>query len=303
LAAKHRNLLHDEWLYSGSSTTCDCCAQRASWQLGIATAPITDAAALDLTQRRGSDYARVRAFGSIGFVVGILLAGWIFDSFGMHWFLWLLLSVAVLRVIASIALPRFKTQETDTNSSSESVETLTHRHTSDYALNQTNSLWVQGFVSGMAPFKKPGILSVIIGAALINASHSFQNIYSVLHWAELGISTTWASWLWTIGVVAEVALMWKFKSLAKKVSARQCLLFSCATCVIRWFFTGLNPGLGALPQSVLTTLTTLLMALGVWLSGHFYQSLGGYSYWAMAVLAMIGGGLILNSYRSTLQDT
>ena len=126
------------------------------------------------------------------------------------------------------------------------------------------------------------------------------------------------------------------KSLAKKVSARQCLLFSCATCVIRWFFTGLNPGLGALlflqslhgitfgltflasvnfisrrvspnhaaqAQSVLTTLTTLLMALGVWLSGHFYQSLGGYSYWAMAVLAMIGGGLILNSYRSTLQDT
>jgi len=303
----------------------------------IASAPITDAASLDMTQRHGSDFARIRAMGSVGFVVGILLSGWIFDTFGMQWFLWVLLTVAVLRVLAALALPKFKARH---SAPSLARDSSLDRHLISNTDTDTNEkhkhLWFENVFSGMELFKQPGIFVVILGAALINASHSFQNIYSVLHWAEHGISTTWASLLWAIGVVAEVALMWKFKSLAKRVSARHCLLFACVTCAVRWFFTGLNPSLNALiflqalhgitfgltflatvnfiarrvssdhaaqAQSVLTTLTTLLMAMGTWMSGHFYSSLGGYSYWVMTVLALIGGGLVLISYRTTLEDS
>ena len=144
-----------------------------------------------------------------------------------------------------------------------------------------------------------------------------------------------ASLLWAIGVFAEVMLMWGFTRLSKRISARHCLLAASAACTFRWFFTGVNPELGVLfllqalhsitfgltflasvnfiakrvdpqhaaqAQSVLATLSVFLMAIGTWLSGQFYDTLGGYSYWAMAVMAIVGGGFVLNSYRTQLED-
>ncbi len=294
----------------------------------IASAPITDAAALNMSERRGSDFARIRALGSIGFVVGILGAGWLFDVTGMRWFIGVLLAGAVLRVASAIALPQFRHRSNSSHTHSLGLSSSESKHRS--------AQWFKGLVAGMALFKQPGIFVVILGAALLNASHSFNNIYSVLHWTQHGISTTWASFLWTIGVIAEVALMWRFKSLSKRVSARHCLLAACIACVVRWFITGINPNLTALmflqmlhgltfgltflasvnfiakrvdanhaaqAQSVLTTLTTFFMAIATWMAGFFYATLGGYSYWAMALIALIGGALILSSYRTTLEDS
>ena len=278
----------------------------------MASVPITDAAALDMTARRGTDYAKVRAFGSAGFIVGILLAGKLFDSLGMHWFVGVLLVCGATRVAAALALPKFRDPS------------LSNRHTPK-----------RGLLTGMTLFRQPGIFSVILGAALIGASHSFYNIYSVFHWTKNDIPTFTASSLWAIGVFAEVILMWWFTRFSKRISARHCLLVACGTCTFRWFITGTNPDVGVLiflqllhaitfgltflasvnfiakrvdaqhaaqAQSVLATLTTTLMAMGTWFSGHFYSQLGGQSYWAMAVMAFIGGVLILNSYRSQLED-
>jgi len=144
-----------------------------------------------------------------------------------------------------------------------------------------------------------------------------------------------SSTLWAIGVIAEVFLMWKFSRFSKHVSARHCLLVASGACIVRWFFTAINPSLVALmflqglhaitfgltflasvnfiakrvdpqhaaqAQSVLATLSTLLMAIGTWLSGRFYENLGGYTYWAMSAMAVVGGLFILNSYRTPLED-
>lgn len=290
----------------------------------IASSPITDAAALDMTRRRGSDYGRIRAFGSAGFVVGIICAGALFDEVGMGWFAWVILATALLRLAAAYLLPEFRKQ-------SKLDEDSTRIDTDE----PTNQELFSGLIAGMALFRQPGISSVIFGAALLNASHSFNNVYSVLHWSQLGISTTVSSLLWSVGVVAEIALMWGFSGIAKKVSARHCLLLACATCIFRWSITGMDPSVwilfvlqtlhaitfgltflasvnfiskrvdsnhAAQAQSVLATLTTLCMAIGIWFSGQFYQSWGGQSYWAMTLMALVGGALVLNSYRTKLSD-
>ena len=293
----------------------------ALWTLSglflMSSSPITDAASLSMSERRGSDYAKIRAFGSIGFIIGILIAGKLFETLGMRWFGAVLLVCALIRVIAAIGLPKFR------------APALSSHNT------QPDTRLFSGLVSGMTLFKQPGIFSVIFGAALINSSHSFNNIYAVLHWTQTGISTSMASLLWAIGVFAEVMLMWGFTRLSKRISARHCLLAASAACTFRWFFTGVNPELGVLfllqalhsitfgltflasvnfiakrvdpqhaaqAQSVLATLSVFLMAIGTWLSGQFYDTLGGYSYWAMAVMAIVGGGFVLNSYRTQLED-
>jgi len=296
----------------------------------FASGPIMDAASLSLTQKRNSDYARIRAFGSIGFIVGVLLAGVLFDKVGYQWFVAVLLVGAIARLCAAHALPHFRA-DTQSVTGNAPVATATPgvKDTTDSAL-QSGS----GVFAGVVVVH-PGILLVIVGAALINASHSFNNIFAVLHWTQSGISTNMASILWSIGVIAEVILMWYFRSVAQKFSARKCLLFAAIVCSARWFLTGTEPGIvqlcilqslhaitfglsflacvnfiarrvhednAAQAQSVSATLVTFFMGIATWLSGWLYSQFAGQSYWVMAAMALIGGICIALSFISDLED-
>jgi len=289
-----------------------------------------DAAALNLTHKRGSEYGRIRAFGSIGFIVGVLLAGVFFDYFGTRWFVVVLLVTTAARLLASHALPHFRAPLPTPTASQLSVST-----SEQVSVSVGNGSSNAAELTGMNALRHPGIVLVIIGAALINASHGFNNVFAVIHWTNLGISTTSASVLWSIGVIAEVVLMWKFSSLARRFSARKCLLFASAVCVGRWFLNGTDPSLAQLfilqslhaitfglsflacvnfiarrvpednaaqAQSVSATLVTLFMAIAVWLSGWLYEQFAGQSYWAMAVMALLGGVCIGLSFASNLHD-
>jgi len=182
----------------------------------ISTGPIMDAAALDLTHRRGSDYARLRAVGSAGFIVGIVAAGALYDVIGIQWLVWLMFAGALRRTGAAIALPRFRDGTADRTAPQQQA---------------------------IREFLQPGILLVLFGAALINASHGFVNVFAILHWTTVGISTTMASILWTISVAAEIGLMWGFRRLAESVSARKCLLWAAIVSAIRWYATGTDPNI------------------------------------------------------------
>ena len=123
-----------------------------------------DAAALYSTQQSNSNYGRIRSFGSVGFIVGVLMAGWIFERFGIRYFVAVLLLSAVARVLGAHLLPAFRT---------------------DRLLPQKSVVPV----SGTMVLRHPGIILVLAGSALINASHGFNNAFSVMHWTNVGIST------------------------------------------------------------------------------------------------------------------
>lgn len=275
-----------------------------------AAGPIVDAAALNSTQKTGSDYGRIRSFGSMGFIVGVLIAGLVFDHFGIEWFVTVLLLGAIARVIGAHMLPHFKTDNAQ----------------------KTN---VVSPASGVVALRHPGILLVLLGSALINASHGFNNIFSIMHWTKMDFSTTIASVLWTVSVIAEVALMWRFKSITKKFSARKCLLLASAVSTVRWLIAGTDPTLAQLlflqslhsitfgltflatvnfigkrvhenhaaqAQSIYAMLTTLFLGLSGWISGGLYAQFAGHTYWAMSVLALAGGAAIAWSFRSDLDE-
>lgn len=275
-----------------------------------ASSPIMDAAALHSTSKSGSDFGRIRSFGSIGFIVGVMLAGLLFDHFGAKWFVVVLLSGVIGRILAAHALPAFRS-------------------------DRITAIGVSTAGRGLAALRHPGILSVLLGSAFISASHSFNNAFSVLHWTNVGISTGMSSLLWSVSVIAEVALMWCFRSIAKKYSARKCLLVASVVCAVRWFLAGTDPSLAQLfllqclhsitfgvaflatvnfiakrihedhaaqAQSVFATLMTFLMALALWLSGLLYGYFAGQSYWAMSLLALVGGAFVAWSFRTDLED-
>lgn len=273
--------------------------------------PIMDAAALHSTQKSGSDFARIRSFGSMGFIAGVLLAGALYEQSGTKWFVAVMLFTVFTRLLSAHALPRFRSVESHSQSSKAPT-------------------------SGLAALRQPGILSVLVGAALISASHGFNNMFSVVHWTNVGISTSAASILWAVGVIAEVALMWYFKSVAKKFSARKCLLVASVVSAARWFLAGTDPSLpqlfvlqslhsitfgltflaivnfisrrvhenhAAQAQSAFTVIMTFLVGTATWLSGWLYGQFAGHSYWAMSILALLGGACVAWSFRSNLEDS
>ena len=272
--------------------------------------PIMDAAALHSTQKTGSDFGRIRSFGSIGFLIGVLLAGELFERTGTHWFVTVMLVTVILRLLAAYTLPHFR-----------AVEPL------------VGAVSLPG--AGIAVLRHPGIFSVLVGAALISASHGFNNMFAVIHWTNVGISTSMAALLWAFGVVAEVAVMWSFKSVARKFSARKCLLVASVVSAARWYLAGTDPSLtqlfllqslhsitfgvtflaivnfiarrihedhAAQAQSAYTTIMTLFIGIAFWLSGWLYGHVAGHSYWAMSVVALFGGAFVAWSFRSDLED-
>lgn len=299
-----------------------------------ASTPIMDAAALNSTQKTGSDFGRIRSFGSMGFVVGVLLAGMLFDHFGARLFVTVMLAGAVARLIAAYALPAFRPERSVIKNTGIVVPADAIDAGSPDSARSAAKLSTTPS-AGITELRHPGILLVLIGSALLSASHAFNNAFSIMHWTNVGISTGMASVLWSVSVIAEVALMWSFKSVAKKYSARKCLLFACLVSAARWFLVGTDPSLAQLfllqclhaitfgvsflatvnfiakrvhednaaqAQSVFAMLMTSLMALSFWLSGWLYGQFGGQTYWAMAILALLGGACVAWSFRTNLED-
>ena len=307
------------------------------WTLGgvlvHAVMPAGDALALDVTRRRGSDWARLRMFGSMGFVVALLGAGALYERFGIGLFLGVLIATSALRLLAAawlpgttrgreavVAAPRTApaarpgtgTDDTDTDTRAERLEPRPE----------------------VGSLHHPGVLLTLAGAAAINASHAFFYVFGLLAWTRAGIGETAGSALWGVGAVAEIALMWRFGAIARRLSARLCLIVAGGLGALRWGVTALEPAFGWLllaqtlhaatfgltflagasfiarrvapgdavrGQSLLATFAAGAMAATTWGAGWLYER-GGASvaYAAMAVLCVIGASLVAASYRTAL---
>lgn len=297
------------------------------WTLGgmmlHAAMPASDALALDVTRRRGTDWARLRMFGSIGFVVAVLVGGAVFERLGLELFLGMLIATSALRLLASARLPsarapaaRGPKRLSDDASGVPPVDEPTVERAAGESLY------------------RPGVLLTLAGAALINASHAFFYAFGLLVWTRAGVGETLGGVLWGAGVVAEVALMWRFGAIARRVSARACLLLAGAAGLVRWSITAFEPGVGWLlfaqslhaatfglmflstasfiarrvashdavrGQSLSATFAASTMAGATWGVGWVYEDHGaGAAYLCMAALCALGMTLVGASYRTAL---
>ena len=282
-----------------------------AWTLGallmLGTVPIADGATLSLLRRRGAAYGPVRAVGSAGFIVGLAIGGALIERFGPAVFVPVLVLASLARALAALALPRFGRAAPRADAVGSVGAILRHR----------------------------GFLAVLLGGALINASHAFLYTFGLLHWTRNGLSETVGSLLWTVSVVAEVVLLWRFADIARRVSARGCLLFAGAVGALRWLVTGTDPGLPALfalqvlhaitfglgfiavasfiarrvddriaarAQALAATLGTGCMAVMTLVSGALYERVGAHGYAAMAAVCVVGAALVAASFRTDLED-
>lgn len=270
-------------------------------------APVTDAAAMRVSMRRGSNYAGMRAWGTIGFMVGIFITSALLWWKGPTIFLPLLVSLGVLRGIAAFGLPQLRA--TRDSSRPEPV-----------AIGATRLLSVM----------RPWFLLPLVGWAAIYGTLASLNSFQGLLWTRQGIAADTIGLLIGVGAVAEATVFLLFGRLRIQFSARTLMLFSALSAVVRWAGMALSPSLpwlvilqlmhgltfsvgfmGAMrfianwtaeeiaaeAQGFFVVLQQAMSVAAILVFGWMTSRLGAGAYWGSFVIAIFGASLIWLSMR------
>ena len=163
---------------------------------------------------RGAYYARLRLWGSLGFIViaqglGVLLPLSGLDSVPY----WLLL------MLAFTALSSW--------SVTEAVSTRS-------AHLESPALWPL--------LRQPGVLALLLASALNQAGHAPYYGFFTVHVQSLGYSPAWAGSFWCLGVLAEIGLFLLVPKLLQRLGARLLLTVSMSLTAGRWLLLASGSG-------------------------------------------------------------
>ncbi|WP_196257699.1 MFS transporter [Pelagibacterium limicola] len=203
----------------------------------MATEPVIDAATMRMTRRRGSDFARVRIWGTVGFVAMSALAGWIYGWAGIAIFVPLFIATCLLRGGVALLLPRFRAPD------GEAVAPVNI----DAATTMRQVL-------------RPWFVLALAGGAVLQASHMLLMSFGALLWVRAGVPESMLGILWSVAPVFELLVIFYFARIARRFSARHLLLFACICGVVRW--TGMPLASELWQFAVLQSLHMATFALG-----------------------------------------
>lgn len=151
-------------------------------------------------------YSRIRVWGSIGFVVTVILTGMALDDMPIAWLPAVALGLMVLIWLNALMVPNPPVLMTQTPRSEKLGAIL--------AIRQVQMFLLVFF--------------------LVQLSHGpYYTFYSVLL-QDLGYSRAEIGRLWAVAVVAEVLLFIVMPALLKRVSLRTLMVLSVFLCMLRW---------------------------------------------------------------------
>lgn len=270
--------------------------------------PLSDSIALSGVRRYKVDYASMRIWGSISFLLINIAGGYILAATGAGAVPWLLLAGLSTIVVASLFVPRLGKPRVATLAPSEALPQAA------FAL------------------RHPYFLLIITAWAFAQSSHAFAYAFSSIYWKSLGIGDGTIGLLWAFSVLAEVLMFMVFRRLFARTRPGVLLAIGTGIGVLRWVLfplvwpTGLGvPGFffvqgmhafsfslaflggqkmfsetvpeermgaaqGAAFFLVMGTLAVFTLA-----SGPLYEAFGVDGFYAMAVVALAGTVLSLRA--------
>lgn len=180
--------------------------------------PVLDAATLRLTTRRGSDFAQVRGWGTVGYLVVLVITGYAATWWGPGAFLPLILCFMVIRLAVALQLPRFRADD-------------------------GKSVTPAGSAVRLRQVMQPWFILPLAGWAAVYATHTVINVFGGLMWKGQGIGVDMVGWLIAVAAIAEIAMFFGYKHIAGHFRIRTLILFSAVVTVARWICMAMEPGL------------------------------------------------------------
>lgn len=174
-----------------------------------AVLPQFEVVTLNYLQDKTDDYSKIRIWGSIGFVVFVLLLGLVFDVVSVQY-----LPVFMLLILAVMFI----------NSLTIKGRELTHEHAEG-----------EGFLSLL---KRREVIGFLLAAFLMQLSFGAYYTFFSLFLEKAGYSTSMIGVLWAVGVIAEVLIFLLVHRLYQAVSYKAILVVSLLLAAVRWYLTG-----------------------------------------------------------------
>jgi len=268
-------------------------------------APLADSLALSGVRRFGTDYARIRKWGSAAFLCANLAGGAILGVTGPAAVPYIITTGLTIAFVASLFAPRLGRPRQPSPLSAAKLR------------DAPNVLLSRRF------------LLLIAGAALVNSSHGFVYSFGSIYWRSIGIGETAIGALWAGAVLAEIGIMVVYQRVFGRLSAAAVLAIAGGAAMLRWLLFPLAGALGGgaaafLAIQLLHSMSTGLVLLGIpkmvaeqigeermgaaqgvvffgiglamglvtLASGPLYANLGAGGFYVMAATALAGVALI-----------
>jgi PPP family 3-phenylpropionic acid transporter len=198
------------WLgmFEGTAFAWICAVAFALSFFLSAAVPLVDSTTLLRLGEKTGDYGRIRLWGSIGYMVAVVLVGYLLDVFPVAALLWIVLALIAGTLALAMSIP-----ETEAPPHEEAAP-ITH-------------------VLG-----SPAVVALIAGSALMMAAHGPYYAFYSIHVVAHGYSKALTGWLWALGVLCEIGIFYWLPRLYGAFTLRQILIASCALAVLRFLLIG-----------------------------------------------------------------
>ncbi|EKO5200246.1 3-phenylpropionate MFS transporter [Vibrio vulnificus] len=173
--------------------------------------PLSDALANYYARLKMLDYGRTRLWGSIAFIAGSTAVGYLISLYGTD----MILYTALMGVFISLLLSM--------RSANVMPVTRSEHHSERPKLTQ---LLTDG-----------PVVKFLLLAALIQGSHAAYYSFSAIYWQQAGHSEEIIGYLWSLGVVSEVAVFALSKRLFAGWSLRALFVAASIGVMLRWGIT------------------------------------------------------------------
>jgi PPP family 3-phenylpropionic acid transporter len=177
-----------------------------------ATMPLVEAITLAALRDRIVGYGAIRLWGSVGFIAAVLGVGWLLDRIAIANLLWLLL----LPLVATLALA-LTLRDAPGRSAAAAERFLPH------AL-------------------RPEVVALLGANLLMNLAHGPLYAFYSIYLDAAGYSKTAIGALWSLGVLAEIAVFLAAPWWMRRFGARQVLVTCFALAVVRFALIGWGVG-------------------------------------------------------------
>ena len=178
--------------------------------LAAGALPLVEALTLGSLEGRTEGYGPIRVWGSVGFVVGVLATGAWLDAHPPQSLLGVIALLAALTLAVSLLLPAGRVAAAGGLADARLAAVLL----------------------------RPGVLAFFAACFCMNLSHGALYAFYSLYLDAEGYSKTAIGVLWTLGVVAEIALFLALPRLLRRHSLIAVLGASCACAALRFVLIG-----------------------------------------------------------------
>ena len=181
--------------------------------LWSAALPLFEANVIASVDGDSGRYGRIRLWGSVGFILAVVAAGFALDSLPMRSLLYMVLAMLLLAALSSRRLPEYRP---GTRKSSHA-----------------DSIW--------PILRRPQVIALFLSCFLMMASQSANFVFYSIYMVESGHSKSTVGMLWSIGVLAEIAIFLSLPRLNKRYTPYALFAFSFAMTALRFLLVGWCP--------------------------------------------------------------